>query len=92
MEVSTTEETVGSQPMLEQNVVVNCWPDMCATVQLIAPGDAKVENKQVRSLRKAFDPLKKASIISLKFIKLNVNSVRVVVISYAMFANAPGMK
>lgn len=82
----------GSQRVLAQYLGVNFRSDNGATAQLIAPGSAKVENKQCKSLKKSIYHMKETRNIDLKFNKLDVNSVRVVVLSNTSFANTPGMK
>lgn len=61
LEMPDHQDAFGSQRALEQYIGVKCWPDICATVQLIAPGSAKVENKHFKLSNKAMDhKMKKA--------------------------------
>lgn len=88
----TTEEGFRSQSALAQYIVVNCRPDVCAAVQLIAPGSTKVEDAQFKSLGKAVPHLKETKKIGFDFVKLDIASVCVVVWPDASFAKAIGMK
>lgn len=90
--VPTSEKGFRSQRALVQYIGVNCRPDVCATVQLIAPGKEGTTKSQFASLKRAVEHLKRRPEQGLDFVKLHMPSVRVVVISDASFANAPGLK
>lgn len=75
-----------------QYICVNCSSDICAVVQLIVLGSEKTTNQQFVSLKRSIEHLKRGSAQELIFVKLGMSSMRVVVISEACFANAPGLK
>lgn len=63
-----------------------------ATVQSISAGKASSENKQLESLKQTMNHQKETSDIGPKFIKLDVYSVNVIVLSSASFADVPVLK
>lgn len=88
----TTLKAFRSQRTVAQCIVVSRRPFIYTTVQLLAPGNGKAESKQPKSSNKLMDHIKETSDIDLKFIMLDVDSARVVALTDASFANAPGMK
>lgn len=61
----TTKEAFRSQRALTQYIAMNCRPDICATLQLIAPGNARIENRQFKSLKKSITNMKDTSGVGL---------------------------
>lgn len=49
LQIPKTEESFRSQRALAQYISVNCRPNICATVQLIALVNTKVEERQFKS-------------------------------------------
>lgn len=92
LKTPTTQESFRRRRALAQYIGVNCRPDICITVRLIAPGNSNVEEKQYKSLKKVVDHLKGTSDLGLNFIILDVSSARVFVCSDKSFTNAPGME
>lgn len=88
----TTQESFRSQPTLTQYFGVNCRPDICPDVHLIASGNSDVKEEQYKSLTKAFDHFGETSDLGLNFIRLDVSSVRVFIRSDASFVNATGIR
>lgn len=91
-EILMTREAFRGQSVLAQYISVNCRPDGGTTVQLIASENANVGNTQFKSLKKTMDRPKKTSDVGFRFINLDIDSAKVVVLSDASFANAPGSK
>lgn len=71
---------------------VNCPPSICATDQLIAPTDAKIKALQIKLLRTVINHMHITKENGLEFVRLDIESVRIVVLSDAPFANAAGLK
>ena len=67
-------------------------PDVCAPVQLIAPGKSPTTQQEMRSLRKTTKFLKETADQGLNFVKLDIDTIRLVLLTDASFANAEGMK
>lgn len=82
-ETPATQESLKSRRALAQYIGVNCPPNICATVQLIAPGNSDVEEKQYKLLKKSVEHLKKTSDFGPNFIRLEVDSGRAVALSDA---------
>ena len=81
-----------SQRALAQYIGVNVRPDICAPVQLIAPGKNEVTDKDIKSLKKTTKFLKETIEQGLTFVPLNLETMRLVLMTDASFANAQGMK
>lgn len=73
--IPSTDETFRSQKALAKYIRVNCWPDICASLQLIAHSHIPIEERQFRSLQKAICFIERTKNISLDFVKLDVDSV-----------------
>ena len=92
LESSTTQKGFASMRALAQYVGVNVRPDVCAPIQLIAPGSEPTTKEQFTSLRKAVEFLKETKEIGLTYVKLNMEEIKIVVLTDASFANAEGLK
>lgn len=89
---ATTDKEFASQRALAQYIGVNVRPDTCAPIQLIAPGNAPTTKSEFKTLKKATAFLKDTKEQGLNFVPLNLDNVRLVVVTDASFANAPGSK
>lgn len=92
LKIPTTEEGFRSHRTLVQYIGVSCQPDICATDQLIAPTNAKFEGRQLKSLRTAINHIHETKDSGLDFVRLDTESVHIVGLSNASFANTAGLK
>lgn len=92
MEPADNSSDFISQRALAQYIGVNVRPDICAPVQLIAPGKNEVTDKDIKSLKKTTKFLKETIEQGLTFVPLNLETMRLVLMTDASFANAQGMK
>lgn len=72
LNIPRTEEGFKSQRGLAQYIGVKCRPNVCAAVQLIAPGREAIDEAQLTSLREAIRHLKNTSEVGLDFVRLDV--------------------
>ena len=75
-----------------QYIGVNVRPDVCAPVQLIAPGNKPTSPEEYKSLQKTTKYLQKTKEQGLNYLPLDLESIRIVLLTDASFANATGMK
>lgn len=87
-----TQVEFNSQRALAQYVGVNVRPDVCAPIQLIAPGSQPTTDAEFKSLRRSTKFLKETRTQGLNFTPLNLETVRLVLLSDASFGNAAGLK
>lgn len=92
LKVLTTEEGFRSQRVLAQFIGAICRPNIFATVQLIAPANANVKERQFKSKRTAINHMHEKNGSGLDFNALDIQSVRIVMFSNASFANAASLK
>ena len=77
---------------LAQYIGVNVRPDICAPVQLIAPGSTPPSRGDMKTLNKVTKFLKATIDQGLNYVPLNLGKARLVLMTDASFANASGMK
>lgn len=66
--------------------------EACAPKQLIAPGKDKPTNKDMKTLKKITKILKDTAEQGLHFVKLGLDTARIVLISDASFANTKDLR
>lgn len=81
-----------SNRALAQYIGVNVRPDVCAPVQLIAPGLEPPTKEEMKLLRKIIDFLKDTSGQGLDYVKVDMDTARIVLLTDASFANARDLK
>lgn len=75
-----------------QYIGVNTRPDACANVQLLAPGTEEITKTEFKTLKRTLDHLRETKEDGLTFCPLDMETMRMVLISDASFANARGGK
>ena len=88
----TTEEEFASQRALAQYIGVCSRPDICAAVQLLAPGSEPTTPAEMKQFSKAVKHLHDTSTIGLKFKGIDMTTARITILSDAAFGNARGLK
>lgn len=73
---------------MSQYVGLNCRPDICTVVQLVAPGADPTTATEFKTMKNIFSLLQNTMEKGLDYVKLGMDSVRIVVLTYASFANA----
>lgn len=91
LKVAETPTQFASQRAATQYVFVNSRPEVCANVQLIAPGKDPLANPEYKSFKKFVSHLQETKDEGLHFVRLYMKTVRLMVISDASFAIAEGM-
>lgn len=77
---------------LTPNIGFNCRPKVCATVQSIAPQNENITKVQNKSSELMIELLEKTPTQRLDSEKLDLSSMRFVILSDATFANALDLK
>lgn len=86
-----TQYMFNSQRGLFQYVGVNVRPHSCAPIQLIAPGNQPTTDEEYK-LTRSIKFLQQAKTQGLNFVKLNISTIRLVLIKDSSFGNALGLK
>lgn len=73
-------------------VGVKCRPDVCLGVQIIVPGAVPTISSDLKTMKKVLLLLKKEMEEGLDYMKLDMDRVRIGVLTDAYFANAKGLK
>lgn len=63
-------------------------PDVCASVQLLAPGEEQTKAEEFKLLNKTILHSKKTKEIGMTYRNLNLDTVKIVLMTYVNFANA----
>ena len=92
LRVPTNNAEYISQRALAQYVGVNVRPDVCAPVQLLVPGKEEVTTLQYKQLKKVLEYMMDTKNQGLNYVSLDMESARLVLLTDASFANAPGCK
>lgn len=92
LQTPSDEKRFASMRALAQYVGVNIGPDICAPVQLVAPGSEQTTAAEFKTLEKVIDFLKDTKDFKMVFTPLKLDTARLVLISDASFANARGLK
>lgn len=90
LETQTNDEFFQRQRALAQYIGLNCRPDIFATVKLIAPANAKIEERQFKSQSPAINLMQNTKDNGLEYVRPYIESVRIVVLCAALFANEAG--
>ena len=90
--IAETQQEFTSQRALAQYIGVNVRPDICAPVQLIAPGKLPTTDKERKSLKKTTKFLKETIDQGLNYVALDLKTTKLVLMTDASFANAEGMR
>lgn len=77
---------------LAQYIGVNTRPDICAPIQLIAPGKDPPSKADIKLLRKITGFMKDTIDQGLYYVKLNLRTARIVLVTDASFANTKDIK
>lgn len=88
LQVPTTEKTFKRQRTLARYIGVNFQPYICASVQFIAPKRYDIGKGQFHSLQKSIHHFKRTKDQGLSFVKTDLKTLHVVIISDAAIANA----
>lgn len=86
------QKAFASTRALAQYIGVNISPDICAPVQLIAPGNSDASPEEYKLLNKVVNFVKEAKDSLLKFVPLHLKTARLVLVSDASFANARDLR
>lgn len=86
--VPTNEKDFASKREMAQYIGVNCRPDICAAIQLIAPGGESLKNSEYATIRKVIDHLQSDPPFGLTFVPIYLSTSRLVLFSDASFGNA----
>ena len=89
--VDTVAEFV-SHRALAQYIGVNVRPDICTPIQLLAPESIPPSIKEMKTLKKVTKFLKGTAGQGLDYVKLDMKTARLVLLTDASFANARGLK
>lgn len=92
LNIPTDEKAFISHRALAQYIGVSVRPDVCAPVQLVAPGNQPITKPEYSQLTRSIKFLKSTARTGLKFVPLDIDTMRVVIMSDASFANARGGK
>lgn len=86
------EKNFACQRSMAQYIGVNFRPDICAPVQLIAPGSQMTTTTEYATLSKVIKHLKGSKHECLRYTKVDMGTARMVVLTDASFGNSKGMK
>lgn len=86
------EDSFASKLAPAQYIGVNIRRDICPPFQLVAPGNSATTDAEFKSLRKTIAFLHKTKGQGLRFIRLDLPTTRLVLLTDDSFANATGMK
>lgn len=84
----TTYNAFASKRVMAQYVGVNCRPDVCAAVQLIAPGGDRVTKEEYLTMNRVIIHLKSYPRFGLTFVFVDIKSSRLALFTDASFGNA----
>lgn len=87
-----TQKDFTSQRALAQYIGVCTRPDVCANIQLIAPGAQKTTEDEFRTLKKTMDHLSATKERGLTYKRIDMSTMRLIVISDASFANTRNLR
>lgn len=90
-ELETTKKSFSIQKAAVQYIGVNVWPDICAPVQLIDPGNRPRSTEEYTSLQKIRKDLKTTRTLGFRIITLDLDSAKKI-LTDSSFENATGMK
>jgi len=88
----TTNKNFHSARAKIQYVGVMTRPDLCAETQLLANGIDDPSKEDLKRLNKLIKYCKKTKDIGLKFVKLDLDSTKIVLFTDSSFANAKNLK
>lgn len=88
----TSDKQFASKRAMAQYIGVNCRPDVCAPVQLVAPGREPTSKDEYRTLKKVITHLQATADVGLNFVPLELETCRLVLFTDASFANARDLK
>lgn len=81
------QKEFASQKALFQHTGVNKGPDVCSNTQRIAPGAENTTPYELKDFEKIYVHLHKTAGTRMSFVRLDHESVKIVVITYASFGN-----
>lgn len=81
-----------SHRALAQYIGVNARPDVCAPVQLVAPGSTPTTDEEYKLFKRTVKHLKATSTQGLHYVPLDLTTTRLVLLTDSSFANAQGLK
>lgn len=77
---------------MEQYIRINCRPDVCANVQLIAPGSEPNTDAGYNPIMETVKQLKDKKQEGFNFVKIDLETARIVLLTETSFANEREMK
>ena len=92
LECVETQKAFVSQKALAQYIGVNVRPDVCASIQLVAPGSKPTSDEEYKTFKRTVKSMIATRDQGLNFIKLDIPSTKLILLTDASFANAEGMK
>lgn len=92
LKAASNQAEFASIRALAQYIGVNSRPDLCAPVQLIAPGGEPASKGEYKMLDKAVNFAKETIMQGLTFVHIDLNTARIVLMTDASFANAKGFR
>lgn len=75
-----------------QYIGVNCIPVVCANVQVLEPGAQTTKPVEFKSFAKEENHLKSTNENGQRFFKLDLDTVKVLILTDASSANVKGMR
>ena len=88
----TNQSEFTSNRALAQYIGVCVRPDLCAAIQLLAPGKEPTTPTEMKQLTKTINRLHETSDTGLSFCPLNLDKTKLIIISDAAFGNARGLR
>lgn len=86
------EELFVSNRELAKYVGLNFRPDVCASVNTISPGNDLTNQQHIKQFRKITTFIKETADQGLDFVRLILETVRLVILTDASFTSAKGLK
>lgn len=87
-----SKESFASNRALADYIGVNVRPDMCASLQLIAPGKEAPSKKEMKLLGNTIDFLNETRNQGHEYEKVIMDTAQIVLLRDASFANSRGVK
>lgn len=88
----TSQAELASQRALAQYVGVNTRPDVCAAIQLVAPGSKPPTPAEFKSFAKTVKFMQQTKPQGLSFVPLDLTTMRLLLVTDASFANTDNAK
>lgn len=92
LDIPDTQKGFESHRAMDQYIGVNCRPDVCSPVQFIAPGSEPTTTVEYKTLEKVVKNLRTSKEDGLTYFKLDMEALRLLLVTDESFRNARGMK